>query len=113
MKSNKAHKRITKIEVLISDLVNRFSTGSAHVAEAIRSAAAAVTRAREAVALEDSPGSPKKSKPVGKARKRKTQKSTERRKKTVVKKSMVKPAEESGGRSLVRRAAKKRTTVPE
>ena len=86
MKSNKAHKRITKIEDLISDLVNRFSTGSAHLAEALQSAKAAVTRAREAVALDDSSDTPMKATPLGKAKK-KSQISPGGGKKNVAKKS--------------------------
>ena len=113
MKSNKAHRRILKVEALISDLVNRFSTGSTHVTEAIQSAKAAVTRAREAVASEESPGTSGKATPSGKAAKKKSKKSTAGGKKSAAKKSTVKPAEASSERRLVRKPGKKRTTVPE
>ena len=82
MKSNKAHKRITKVEVLISDLVNRYSAGAAHVAQVLEDAKAAVSRAKEAIGLEALALKPKKTavarKPVKKATAKKTAKVREK-----------------------------------
>lgn len=90
MKGNKAHKRITKVEALISDLVNRYSAGASHVAEALQSAKAAVTRAREAVGLEASSDTPKKNAPrKKKAKKTKAKSPTATRKKDPDRKAVV------------------------
>ena len=58
MKPNKALKRLTKIEKLIVDVTERYSKG-AHIREALQDAKAAVARAKEAVSLQASPGTPK------------------------------------------------------
>ncbi len=51
MKTNKALKRLTKIEALMSDLTDRYATGAAHVQEALEHAKAAVVRAKDTVSL--------------------------------------------------------------
>jgi hypothetical protein len=52
MKPNKAVKRLTHVEELISDVVDRYSAGSPDIRENLQDAKAAVTRARDAVSLE-------------------------------------------------------------
>ena len=71
MKANKALKRLAKIEVLISDVTERYSSAP-HIRETLQDAKAAVTRAKEAVSLQASSGKAKNppvkhSKPPSKA----------------------------------------------
>jgi hypothetical protein len=49
MKANKALKRLTKIEALISDVTERYSAGARHVREALHEAKATVARVKGAV----------------------------------------------------------------
>lgn len=56
MKKQKALKRLAKIEALMSDLTERYSSSAGHVREALQDAKAAVTRAKEAVSLKASSG---------------------------------------------------------
>ena len=51
MKTNKALKRLTKIEALMSDVTDRYSTGAAHIQEALQNAKAAIVRAKDTVSL--------------------------------------------------------------
>ena len=51
MKTNKALKRLTKIEALMEDLTERYSAGASHLEEALQHAKAAVVRAKETVSL--------------------------------------------------------------
>ena len=60
MKTNKALKRLAKIEALISDMTERYSSAP-HIRETLQDAKAAVTRAKEAVSLQKSAGKAKKS----------------------------------------------------
>lgn len=62
MKANKALKRLAKIEALISDLTERYSSGAAHVREAFHEARAAFNRVKAAVSLEAATHSPAKRK---------------------------------------------------
>jgi hypothetical protein len=56
MKVNKALKRLTRIEALMSDVTERFSTSAPSIREALQDAMAAVTVAKEAVSLEATSG---------------------------------------------------------
>ena len=49
MKANKALKKITKIEVSLSDIAKRYSTNDAGVKEVLQEAKAAVVRVKAAV----------------------------------------------------------------
>ena len=51
MKVNKALRRLTEAETLLSDVVERFSTNAPFVREALQDAVAAIAVAREAVSL--------------------------------------------------------------
>jgi hypothetical protein len=71
MKANKALKRLAKIEALMSDVTERYSSAP-HIREVLQDAKAAVTRAKEAVSLQASSGTAKNplvkhSKPPSKA----------------------------------------------
>src|SRR5260370_10100192 len=59
MKTNKALKRLAKIEALMSDVTERYSARSPHIREVLRDAKAAVTREKEAVSLHASTGAAK------------------------------------------------------
>ena len=48
MKANKALKRLAKIEMLMSDVTERYSASAPHIREVLQDAKAAVTRAKEA-----------------------------------------------------------------
>jgi hypothetical protein len=72
MKTNKALKRLAKIEALISDVTERYSSAP-HIRETLQDAKAAVTRAKAAVSLQASSGKAKNptvkhSKPPSKAK---------------------------------------------
>jgi len=58
MKATKALKRLAKIEALMSDVTERYSSAP-HIREVLRDAKAAVTRAKEAVSLQASSGTAK------------------------------------------------------
>jgi colicin import membrane protein len=49
MKANKALKRLSKIEALLSDVTERYSASGPHIRELLRDAKAAVIRAKKAV----------------------------------------------------------------
>jgi len=59
MKTNKALKRLTKIEALMSAVTERYSASAPHIREALDDAKAAVIRAKQAVSLEASSGGSK------------------------------------------------------
>ena len=59
MKANKAVKRLAKIEVLMSDVMERYSESAPHIREVLQDAKAAVTRAKEAVSWQASAGTAK------------------------------------------------------
>jgi hypothetical protein len=67
MKTNKALKRLTKIEALMSAVTERYSASAPHIREALDDAKAAVTRAKQAVSLQASSETAKQSKPSSKA----------------------------------------------
>ena len=54
MKANKALKRLTHVEELMSDVVERYSASAPDIQEKLQDAKAAVTRAREAMRLQAS-----------------------------------------------------------
>lgn len=56
MKATKALKRLTRIEALMSEVVERFSAGTPQIRELLQDANAAVARAIEAVSLQASSG---------------------------------------------------------
>ena len=58
MKANKALRRLAKIEALISDVAERYSSAP-HIRKVLQDAKAAVTRAKEAVSLQASSGTAK------------------------------------------------------
>jgi hypothetical protein len=59
MKANKALKRLAKIEMLMSDVTERYSASAPHIREVLQDAKAAVTRAKEVVSLQASSGTAK------------------------------------------------------
>jgi hypothetical protein len=56
MKANKALKRLGKIEALMSDVTERYSSSASHIREALQNAKTAVARAKEVVSLHASSG---------------------------------------------------------
>jgi hypothetical protein len=54
MKANKALKRLTHVEDLISDVIDRYSAGASDIRENLQSAKAAVGRAKDAVNVQES-----------------------------------------------------------
>ena len=103
MKANKALKRLAKIEALISDVMERFSSGGSHIREALRDAKDAFARAKQAVGSQASSKRAKRA-PV-------------KRKKAAGKKAAVKTptAKTAKKRTPIKRAAKKaaaKKTVP-
>ena len=56
MKPNKALRRLTRIEELMSDVMERFSTNAPFIRKALQDAVAAVAVAKEAVSLVSSSG---------------------------------------------------------
>ena len=66
MKTNKALKRLTKIEALMSAVTERYSANAPHIREALDDAKAAVTRAKQAVSLQASSETAKKANPPSK-----------------------------------------------
>jgi hypothetical protein len=70
MKANKALKRLTKIETLISDVTERYSAGAHHIKEALHEAKAAVARVKAAVRSQPSSGTAKTSKAPPKKKRR-------------------------------------------
>jgi len=54
MKANKAHKRISHAEDLISDVLERYSDGAPEIRQQLLDAKAAVGRAKDAVSLQAS-----------------------------------------------------------
>jgi hypothetical protein len=70
MKTNKALKRLAKIEALISDVAGRYSASAPHVRNMLQDVKAAVARAKEAVSLHASSKTPKKSPPIKNAAKK-------------------------------------------
>ena len=59
MKTNKALKRLAKIEALMSAVTKRYSASTPHTRKALQDVKAAVTRAMEAVSLQASAGKAK------------------------------------------------------
>ena len=49
MKANKALKRLAKVEALISDVMERYSSRASHIREALRDAKAAIARVTQAM----------------------------------------------------------------
>jgi hypothetical protein len=54
MKANKALKRLTHVEDLLFDMMERYSAGASDIRENLQSAKAAVGRAKETVKLQES-----------------------------------------------------------
>ena len=68
MKANKALKRLSKIETLMSVVSERYSAGESHIREMLQDAKSAVARVKEAVSLQASSVKAKKpAKPKRKA----------------------------------------------
>jgi hypothetical protein len=129
MKANKALKRLAKIEVLMSDVIERYSASVPHIREVLQDAKAAITRAKEAVSLQASSGTTKNpplkhSKPPSKVAAKKrwalkraeaakaqltTAKTKSARKKAVVKKAA--PARAAKKSAPVKKAAVKKATA--
>jgi hypothetical protein len=100
MKTNKALKRLAKIEALMSDVAARYSATAHHIREVLQDAKAAVVRAKEAVSLQASSGTAKKTAPA--------------RKKAAVKKAAVKSStpKMANKSAPIKKAAKKTAPVP-
>jgi hypothetical protein len=60
MRTNKALKRLAKIERLISNVTERHSTSAPHIRELLQDAKAAINRAKEALSSPASHGTPKR-----------------------------------------------------
>jgi len=60
MKAKKAVKRLTRVEALLSNVIDGFATGERAVKELLDNAKAAVIRARETVNVKASPAAEKK-----------------------------------------------------
>ena len=98
MKANKVHKRLAKIEAMISDLTERYSKGAVHIREALQDAKAAFAHVKEAVSSQTSSGTAKNP-PV-------------KRKKAAVKKAAAKaPIAKTAKKSVPIKKAAKKTTV--
>ena len=61
MKTSKVHKRLAKIEELITDLTEGYSKGAVHVRAALEGAKVAIDHLKAAVNSQASPGAAKKS----------------------------------------------------
>jgi hypothetical protein len=59
MKTNKALKRLAKIEALMSDVTERYSASAPHIRQVLEDAREAITQAKEAVSLQASTGTAK------------------------------------------------------
>jgi hypothetical protein len=70
MKANKALKRLTKIEALISDVTERYSAGARHIREALHEAKDAVARVKAAVRSQSPSGTAKSFKATAKKKPR-------------------------------------------
>ena len=79
MKAKKAVKRLTRVEALLSNVIDGFAAGERAVKELLDNAKAAVIRARETVNVKASPAVEKK--PPVRARKAKSRITAEGRKK--------------------------------
>jgi len=77
MKAKKAVKRLTRVEALLSNVIDGFTTGERAVKELLDNAKAAVIRARETVNVKASPA---EKKPPVKARSAKSRLTAEGRK---------------------------------
>jgi hypothetical protein len=102
MKANKALKRLTKIETLISDLTARYSPTAPRIRGVLEDAKAAVARAKEALSLQA----------VAKAD-RGAKKAAPARKKAAVKKAAAKAtiAKSAKKSSPIKKAAKKKAAT--
>lgn len=54
MKSTKAHKRLTHAEDLVSEVMERYPSGAPDIQEKLQEAKAAVSRAKDAVKMQES-----------------------------------------------------------
>jgi hypothetical protein len=98
MKANKALKRLTKIEALISDVTDRYSAGVHHIGEALHEAKAAVARVKTAITSQLPSRTPKGP--------------TAKRKQTAVKKVAVKgPTTKMAKKSMPIKKAVKETAA--
>ena len=61
MKTSKVHKRLAKIEELITDLTAAYSKGAVHVRAALEGAKVAIDHLKASVSSQASPGAAKKS----------------------------------------------------
>jgi hypothetical protein len=98
MKTNKALKRLAKIEALMSDVTARYSASAPQIRKVLQDAKAAVTRAVEAVSLQASAGTAKNP-PV---------KHSKRPSKATPKLSKPKRRLSAAGRKAISEATKKR-----
>ena len=109
MKANKALKRLSKIETLMSVVSERYSAGESHIREMLQDAKAAVARVKEAVSLQASSVKAKKpAKP-----KRKAGQEAPRRRRAHAKAAVAKPARATTKVAPARKkaAVKKATAV--
>ena len=70
MKTNKVLKRLAKIEALISDVTERYSSGALHIREALHDAKDAVARVKAAVRSQAASGTAKTAKAPAKQKRR-------------------------------------------
>ena len=60
MKAKKAAKRLTRVEALLSNVIDQYDASEASVRELLDSARASVVQAKEAVSLQSAPATAKK-----------------------------------------------------
>ncbi|HVO98376.1 MAG TPA: hypothetical protein VMT15_09935 [Bryobacteraceae bacterium] len=107
MKTNKALKRLAKIEVLLSGLMERYASGAAHVQAALRDARAALGQVKEAVSSQTSTGTAKRVNPE-KAAAKKAKAKAPTAKTSKRKASIKKTAAKATTKKTTRKAAVKR-----
>ena len=103
MKANKALKRLAKIEALMSDVAERFSASAPHLREALKDLRAAVLSVKEAVKVQASAPTAKKTLSTRAARSRK---------RAAVKKAAAPKAKVAKKRTPARKVAKKSKPKP-
>jgi hypothetical protein len=111
MKPNKVHKRLAKIEAMITDLTERYSKGPVHIREALQDAKAAIAHVKEAVSsgmAKKAAADPKKA-AVKKAATKAPAAKTSKKSKSM-KKAAKKTAAKKG--AAKKKAAKKKAPAP-
>ncbi|MEO8051830.1 MAG: hypothetical protein ABI833_15540 [Acidobacteriota bacterium] len=106
MKANKVHKRLNKIEALVSDLTKRVSASAPHLRGVLKDLKAAFARVQETVSAQSSAGEPKKKASTGK-KSREAKGSARARKKKAAPKTVA--AKSPKKRATIQKPARKIT----